>query len=110
MLKNALPKIITNQLPGPKAQAIIDRRSASVPSAIKCGYPVVIESGKGAMIEDVDGNYFVDWVGGVGVLNIGHAHPEVVAAVKEQSDKYLHGMFNIVTHEGYVSLAENQIK
>jgi len=106
MLKNALPKIITSQLPGPKAQVVINRRSAAVPSAIKCGYPVVIESAKGAMIEDIDGNCFVDWIGGVGVLNIGHAHPEVVEAVKKQSDKYLHGMFNIVTHEGYVSLAE----
>ncbi len=58
------------------------------------------------MIEDVDGNKFLDWVGGVGVLNIGYSQPEVVEAVKEQADKYFHGMFNIVTHEGYVALAE----
>lgn len=58
------------------------------------------------MIEDVDGNYFLDWIGGVGVLNIGFSHPEVVEAVKEQADKYFHGMFNVVTHEGYVELAE----
>ena len=58
------------------------------------------------MIEDVDGNKFLDWIGGVGVLNIGFSQPEVVEAVKAQADKYFHGMFNIVTHEGYVALAE----
>ena len=106
MLRTDLPKIITETLPGPKAQAIIDRREAVVPSAIRCSYPVVIERGEGAMIEDVDGNKFLDWIGGVGVLNIGFSQPEVVEAVKAQADKYFHGMFNVVTHEGYVALAE----
>ena len=106
MLRTDLPKIITETLPGPKAQAIIDRREAAVPSAIRCSYPVVIERGEGAMIEDVDGNKFLDWIGGVGVLNIGFSQPEVVEAVKGQADKYFHGMFNVVTHEGYVALAE----
>lgn len=106
MLRTDLPQIITETLPGPKAQAIIDRREAAVPSAIRCSYPVVIERGEGAMIEDVDGNKFLDWIGGVGVLNIGFSQPEVVEAVKEQADKYFHGMFNVMTHEGYVALAE----
>lgn len=106
MLRTDLPQIITETLPGPKAQAIIDRREAAVPSAIRCSYPVVIERGEGAMIEDVDGNKFLDWIGGVGVLNIGFSQPEVVEAVKAQADKYFHGMFNVVTHEGYVALAE----
>lgn len=106
MLKNALPKIVTESLPGPKAKAIIDRRANAIPSAIRCVYPVVIDKGEGAMIEDVDGNRFLDWIGGVGVLNIGYSHPEVVDAVKEQAERYFHGMFNIVTHEGYVALAE----
>ena len=106
MLKDALPKIVTEQVPGPKASAVLARRADTVPSAIKCVYPVVIERGEGAMIEDVDGNRFVDWTAGVGVLNVGFSHPEVVAAVKAQADKYFHGMFNIVTHEGYVALSE----
>ena len=58
------------------------------------------------MIEDVDGNRFLDWIGGVGVLNVGFSHPEIIEEVKKQSEKYFHGMFNIVTHEGYVKLAE----
>lgn len=106
MLRTDLPEIITETLPGPKAKAIIDRRNAVVPSAIRCSYPVVIEKGEGAMLEDVDGNKFLDWIGGVGVLNIGYSHPEIVEAVKAQADRYFHGMFNIVTHEGYVALAE----
>ena len=106
MLKTDLPKIITATLPGPNASKVIERREKAVPSAIRCGYPVVIERGEGAMIEDVDGNKFLDWIGGVGVLNIGFSHPEVVEAVKSQADKYFHGMFNVVTHEGYVELAE----
>ena len=106
MLREDLPQIVTETLPGPKAQAIIDRRSKVIPAAIRCGYPVVMDHAEGAMIEDVDGNKFLDWIGGVGVLNIGHCHPEVVEAVKAQADKYFHGMFNVVTHEGYVALAE----
>lgn len=106
MLKDKLPKIITETVPGPKAKAVIGRRSSAIPSAIKCIYPIVIERGEGAMVEDVDGNTFLDWIGGVGVLNIGYSHPEIIEVVTKQSEKYFHGMFNIVTHEGYVALAE----
>lgn len=106
MLREDLPKIITDTLPGPKASEIIARRADAIPGAIRCVYPCVMSRAEGAMIEDVDGNKFLDFVGGVGVLNIGHCHPEVVEAVKEQAEKYFHGMFNIVTHEGYVALAE----
>ena len=106
MLRTAMPEIVTGSVPGPKAKEIIDRRDAAVPGAIRCAYPVAIARGEGAMIEDVDGNRFLDWIGGVGVLNIGFTHPEIVEVVKAQADKYFHGMFNIVTHEGYVALAE----
>lgn len=105
MLREALPKIVT-PLPGPKAKAVIDRREAAMPGAIKCGYPCVIARGEGAMFEDVDGNIFLDWIGGVGVLNIGYSHPELIEAVKEQSEKYFHAMMNITTHERYIELAE----
>ena len=71
MLRTDLPKIITETLPGPKAQEMINRRKEAIPNAIGCSYPVVIARGEGAMIEDVDGNKFLDWIGGVGVLNIG---------------------------------------
>lgn len=106
MLREALPEIKTAVLPGPKAAEMIERRKNIVPDAIKCVYPCVMSRAEGAMIEDVDGNIFLDWIGGVGVLNVGHTHPDLVAAVKAQADCYFHGMFNIVTHEGYVALAE----
>lgn len=105
-LKDSLPKIVTSEVPGPKSAEIIKRREAVVPKAIRCIYPCVLEKAAGAMIQDPDGNLFLDWVGGVGVLNVGHTHPALVEAVKAQAEKYFHGMFNIVTHEGYVELAE----
>ncbi len=106
MLKDKLPNIVTQILPGPKSQAVLDRRKEAIPNAIGNRYPCVIKKGAGAVFEDLDGNIFLDWVGGVGVLNIGYSHPEVVEAVKEQADNYFHAMMNIVTHEGYIALAE----
>jgi 4-aminobutyrate aminotransferase len=83
------PNIVT-ELPGPKARAVIDRdkRYAS-PSYIK-EYPLVVESGQGAMVQDVDGNRFLDFMTGIAVASTGHAHPNVVAAIKDAADKFLH--------------------
>ncbi len=106
-LASALPKIITSQVPGPESSALLDRRNEAIPKAL-CGkaYPICIKQGSGAMFEDLDGNKFLDWVGGVGVLNIGYSHPEVVKAVQEQAEKYFHTIFNVYVHDGYVTLAE----
>lgn len=106
-LSKALPEIITEQVPGPKSKALLDRRDAAIPKAL-CGkaYPICIKQGGGAMFEDLDGNKFLDWVGGVGVLNIGYSNPEVIEAVKAQTEKYFHTIFNVYVHDGYVSLAE----
>lgn len=110
-LREALPEIVTETVPGPKAAAVLARRKEAIPSAIGNPYPCVIQRGAGAVFEDLDGNIFLDWVGGVGVLNVGYSHPEIVQAVKDQADHYFHAMMNIVTHEGYIALAEklNQI-
>src|ERR1017187_10545702 len=83
------PKMIVAP-PGPKAQGIIDRdkRFAS-PSYIK-EYPLVVERGAGAMIEDVDGNRYLDFMAGSAVASTGHAHPKVVAAIEETAHKFLH--------------------
>ncbi|SKB80106.1 4-aminobutyrate aminotransferase / (S)-3-amino-2-methylpropionate transaminase [Lachnospiraceae bacterium] len=106
-LYTALPEVVTAQVPGPKSQALLDRRDAALPKAL-CGttYPICIKQGAGAMFEDLDGNKFLDWVGGVGVLNIGYSRPEVVKAVQEQAEKYFHTIFNVIVHDGYVTLAE----
>ncbi len=105
-LGGALPKIVSGPLPGPKARAIIARREAIVPSAVRCVYPVVPQRGEGAMLEDVDGNLLLDWIGGVGVMNVGYSQPEIIEAVGEQAGRFFHGMANIVTHEGYIEVAE----
>jgi 4-aminobutyrate aminotransferase len=83
------PHIVT-ELPGPKARAVIDldKRYAS-PSYIK-EYPLVVERGLGAMVQDVDGNRFLDFMTGIAVASTGHSHPNVVAAIKDAADKFLH--------------------
>ena len=104
--REALPEIVTDTLPGPKSASLIQRRKNAVPDAIGCIYPAAVEEGAGAVLRDMDGNIFLDWVGGVGVLNIGYSHPEIIPVVKAQAEKYFHAMQNILTHEGYVALAE----
>ncbi|HEY1429836.1 MAG TPA: aminotransferase class III-fold pyridoxal phosphate-dependent enzyme [Candidatus Tumulicola sp.] len=83
------PHIVTD-LPGPKARAVIeqDTRFAS-PSYIK-EYPLVVERGQGSMVQDVDGNRFLDFMTGIAVASTGHAHPKVVGAIKDAADKFLH--------------------
>lgn len=105
MLRDALPKIVT-ALPGPKSAEVIARRKKAIPNGVGCSAPCVIARGEGAMFEDLDGNTFMDWVGGIGVLNIGYSHPEVIAAVKEQSEKYFHTSINVVHYPEYIALAE----
>ncbi|HOO27477.1 MAG TPA: aminotransferase class III-fold pyridoxal phosphate-dependent enzyme, partial [Lachnospiraceae bacterium] len=112
MLRNALPEIVTQTVPGPKSKELLERRREALPKALGSGiYPICISRGEGAMLEDLDGNRFLDWIGGVGVLNIGYSRPEVVAAVQKQAENYFHTIINIVTHENYIALAEklNQI-
>ncbi len=104
--REALPEIVTDTLPGPRSASLIQRRKNAVPDAIGCIYPAAVEEGAGAVLRDMDGNIFLDWVGGVGVLNIGYSHPEIIPVVKAQAEKYFHAMQNILTHEGYVALAE----
>lgn len=104
-LRNAIPNVKT-ELPGPVTKKALEKRKKVMPSAIKSVYPLSIARGEGAMFEDLDGNIFLDWVGGVGVLNIGYSHPKVINSVKKQSEKYFHSMMNIVTHDKYLECAE----
>lgn len=107
MLRNSLPTIITDKVPGPNACVLLKKRDNALPKAL-CGYtyPICIKRGEGAMLEDVDGNIFLDFIGGVGVLNIGYSRPEVVKAVQDQAEKYFHCIFNVVAHSGYIELAD----
>ena len=102
---SALPKIRT-PLPGPRAQALIDRDRAVVSPSYTRGYPLVIERGSGAMVEDVDGNLFLDCTAGIAVNSTGHAHPEVVKAIADQAQKFIHMSGTDFYYEPQVRLAE----
>jgi 4-aminobutyrate aminotransferase / (S)-3-amino-2-methylpropionate transaminase / 5-aminovalerate transaminase len=93
-------------IPGPRSRAIVERKEAVVADALSLYLPIVAAEGRGATLTDVDGNTYIDFAGGVGCLNVGHAHPRVVAAVQEQAARFFHTDFTIVPYEVYVTLAE----
>jgi 4-aminobutyrate aminotransferase/(S)-3-amino-2-methylpropionate transaminase len=96
-------------IPGPRSQVILARKERVVADPLTIFLPVVIERGEGATLTDVDGNTFIDFTGGVGCLNVGHANPRVVEAVQEQAAKFFHTDFTIVPYETYVTLAERLV-
>jgi 4-aminobutyrate aminotransferase len=99
------PQIKTS-LPGPRAQAIIARDKTVVSPSYTRGYPLVIERGFGSMVEDVDGNVFLDCAAGIAVNSTGHAHPDVVKAITEQAQRFLHMSGTDFYYEPQVRLAE----
>jgi len=86
--------------------ALLARRQAAIPRGVGQSHPIFIARGENAEIWDVEGRRFVDFAGGIAVLNTGHRHPAVIAAVKEQLDRYTHTCFQVVAYEPYVELAE----
>jgi 4-aminobutyrate aminotransferase/(S)-3-amino-2-methylpropionate transaminase len=97
---------LRTEIPGPRSREILERKERVVADALSVFLPVVIEEGRGATVTDVDGNTFLDFTGGVGCLNVGHSHPQVVAAAQEQLGRFSHTDFTIVPYEVYVTLAE----
>jgi 4-aminobutyrate aminotransferase / (S)-3-amino-2-methylpropionate transaminase / 5-aminovalerate transaminase len=97
---------LRTDVPGPTSQAILARKARVVADPLSIYLPVVAAEGRGATLTDVDGNTFIDFAGGVGCLNVGHAHPHVVEAVQEQAARFFHTDFTIVPYEVYVTLAE----
>ncbi|MEH2427849.1 MAG: acetyl ornithine aminotransferase family protein [Nostoc sp.] len=99
------PHLITS-LPGPRAQAIVQRDRAVTSPSYTRDYPLVVSRGQGCMVEDVDGNVFLDMTAGIAVTATGHAHPEVVKAIQEQSARLLHMSGTDFYYEPMVELAE----
>ncbi len=93
-------------LPGPKARAIIDRDRVAVSPSYTRSYPFVMARGSGAMVEDVDGNVFLDCAAGIAVNSTGHSHPDVVAAITEQAGRFLHMSGTDFYYDEQVRLAE----
>lgn len=93
-------------VPGPCSRALLARREAAVPRGVSQVTPVFVARAEGAVIEDVDGNRFLDFAGGIGCLNAGQCAPSVVEATREQIGRFLHTCFMVTPYEGYVRLAE----
>ncbi len=97
---------IRTEIPGPRSREILAREQRAVAHPLIVHEPIVADRARGSTITDVDGNTFVDFVGGVGVANVGHNHPRVVAAITEQADRFLHTDYTVIPYEGYIELAE----
>ncbi|MDD3444459.1 MAG: 4-aminobutyrate--2-oxoglutarate transaminase [Zavarzinia sp.] len=85
---------------------LLARREAATPRGVSVAYPVFAERAENAELWDVEGNRYVDFAGGIAVLNVGHRHPKVIAAVRDQLDHFTHTCFQVAPYEGYVELAE----
>lgn len=107
-MKNIL---IKTAIPGPKSKKIEARRDKFVAKSLGGSLlPCHIASGSGAIITDVDGNRFIDLTGGWGCLAVGHSHPKITKALKEQAEKYIHTDFTAVPYESYIDVCEQLVK
>jgi 4-aminobutyrate aminotransferase / (S)-3-amino-2-methylpropionate transaminase / 5-aminovalerate transaminase len=93
-------------LPGPKSLELLERRKNALPAGLAKSTDIGVDRAEGALVWDVDGNQLLDFAGGIGMINVGHSNPDVVRAIKEQLDKYIHTCTLVTTIEPYVRLAE----
>src|SRR6266568_2654762 len=98
------------QIPGAKSRELMARRNEFVARGVSSAMNVFAAKADGAIIEDVDGNRYIDFAGGIGAMNIGHARPEVTQAIAEQAAKFTHTCFSVMMYEPYVALAERITK
>ncbi|MEY2413157.1 MAG: 4-aminobutyrate aminotransferase / (S)-3-amino-2-methylpropionate transaminase / 5-aminovalerate [Acidobacteriaceae bacterium] len=102
---------LRTSIPGPKSLALSGRREAAVPRGLSHGTPIYVQKAQDAVLEDVDGNRYIDFAGGIGCLNVGHRQEPVVSAIREQLDSFLHTCVQVTPYENYIRLAErvNQV-
>src|SRR5829696_7345167 len=99
------PRIVVPP-PGPRARAIVERHNRHASTSYPKEYALAVAHGAGSMVEDVDGNRFLDFMAGIAVAATGHAHPEVVHAVREQAGRFLHICGSDFYYEGFSALCE----
>src|SRR5260370_41256816 len=97
---------IRTEIPGPKSRALLARRESAIPRGPQLVTPIFAAKAEGPWIEDVDGNRYLDFAGGIGCLNVGHRHPLVTKAIHDQVDRFLHLCFGVTPYESYIALAE----
>jgi 4-aminobutyrate aminotransferase len=100
-----LPRLVT-ALPGPRAQQVVERDAKFMSPSFTRDYPLVAKSGRGATVEDVDGNVFLDFAAGIAVCSTGHCHPKVVAAIQKQAAELIHMSGTDFYYESLPELAE----
>jgi 4-aminobutyrate aminotransferase/(S)-3-amino-2-methylpropionate transaminase len=98
-------KLVT-EIPGPRSRELFERRKAAIPPGVANLHPIVTARASGAIVEDVDGNRFIDFATGISVLNVGHTAPEVVRAAQAQLELDTHTCFHVTANEPYIALAE----
>lgn len=108
-MENKFVKLQTST-PGPKSQELLERRNKYVPKGISNNCQSFAKKGHGALVEDIDGNIYIDFAGAIGTLNVGHTHPRVVRALQEQASQFIHTCFNVMMYESYINLAERLCK
>jgi 4-aminobutyrate aminotransferase/(S)-3-amino-2-methylpropionate transaminase len=94
------------EIPGPRSRELLARAETAIAQPLQVYLPVFAAEALNATITDVDGNTFIDFAGGVGVVNVGHCHPKVVGAIQEQAATFVHTDFTVVPYAGYIELAE----
>ena len=97
---------IRTEIPGPRSRELFARGAVAIAKPLQVYLPVFAAEARNSTITDVDGNTFIDFAGGVGVINVGHAHPRVVDAIQEQAARFVHTDFTVVPYESYVELSE----
>jgi len=95
------------QLAGTRTEALTSRRAAAVARGVGNAHPIFVRSGEGAHLYDVEGRDYLDFAGGIGVLNAGHCHPKIVEAVRTQAELLTHTCFQVAMYEPYVAVAEH---
>ena len=96
---------IKTAIPGPRSLELSKQRKDSVADGHGSVSGVFIDRAEGSNLIDVDGNIFIDYAGGIGTMNVGHSHPLVLAAIKDQVEKFIHPCFTVAPYELYVTLA-----
>ena len=97
---------LKTEIPGPKSRALAARRDAAVPRGLSHATPLYVARAQDAWLEDVDGNRFLDFAGGIGCINTGHRNPAIVSAIESQLPQFLHTCSQVTPYENYVRLAE----
>src|ERR1700722_117775 len=101
---------LTTKIPGPNSQVLSERRAQAVPRGLSHGTPIYVAKAEDAWLEDVDGNRYIDFAGGIGCANAGHRRQPVLEAIQKQFDKFLHMCVQVTPYENYETLAERMNK